>query len=143
MSVVTIYHGTAGALKNKIEREGELSPKRGNMNVYVTTDLEVAKNYSRAWTAWSLENGDEIEAAFGFRPEPKGLIVKTVIQEEFLTKDPYNPEHEPNQYMVKGALYLDDAELIDIDFSEKFSDPGEVMMAYGFWIGIGRATDNG
>ena len=142
MSIVTIYHGTTSALKNKITCEGQLSPKKGNRNVYVTTDIEVAKTYSRAWTAWALENGDEIEAAFGFRPQPKGLIVKTIIHEEFLTKDPYNPEDEPNQYMIDGFLSLDDAEFIDVDYTEKFSDPHEVMKAYGFWIGIGRATDN-
>lgn len=140
--LVTIYHGTCGALRRRIEGEEELRPKKGNKFVYVTTDESVAKMYSRAWTAWALENADQIEHAFGFRPEPKGLIVKTQIQKEFLEDDPYNPEGEPDQYRIEGDLSLDEAEFLEVDFTEPFSDPGNVMKAYAFWIGIGRATDN-
>lgn len=93
---VVIYHGTTCALINKIKSDERLSPKKGNTHVYVTTDLEVAKTYARAWTAWALENSDEIESITGFKPEPKGLIIKTIIRDEFLIDDTYNTEGEPN-----------------------------------------------
>lgn len=140
--ITTLYHGTCSALRPGIEREGALQPKRGNKYVYVTTDYDVAKNYARAWTAWSIENADDITEATGKRPEPKGIIIELKLDDEFIANDEYNPEGEPNQYTVEGKLYLDDAIVSEVDFTE-FSDRTELMKAYAYWIGIGRANDKG
>lgn len=138
--IIELYHGTAGILGKRIEEQGVLRPKNGNSYVYLTTDIEVAKQYARAWTAWALE---DVAKDKRFKVKPEGAIFKVRIRKSLIEDDPYNPEGEPNQYRVEGRVYLmeDDYEKEIIDFSE-LNDNSKRMSAYCYWIGIARATDN-
>lgn len=139
--MITVYHGTALPLAEKIEDHG-INPKPGNKYVYFTTDKKVAEHYAKVWTAWLMEDGHKI----GLKDvKPVGGILKFSIQNKWLEKDPYS-EHEPNQYRVLGKVLDNNVfmkhpiGLEKVEFPE-LKDKTERLKAYCFWIGIGRATD--
>jgi len=144
--MITVYHGTALPLAEKIIKSSGLAPKPGNKYVYVTTDKKVAETYARAWTAWYMyDAAPELKIK---NPKPIGGIIKLELPEKYLEEDPYNPEGEPNQYRVRAAnvsavnLFVNKIKpsLEKIDFP-KLKDETELLRAYCYWIGIARATD--
>lgn len=139
--IIELYHGTASILGDRIVQSEMLRPRNGNRYTYLTTDKEVAKQYSRAWTAWALEDVAKMDKRRKVKPE--GAIFKVKLRKSDIEDDPYNPEGEPNQYRVKGAVYLieDEYEVEKVDFSELKTNDTKRMAAYSYWIGIARATD--
>jgi hypothetical protein len=133
-----VYHGTAWKLAEKIKQEETLKPRKGNRYVYVTTDPERAKMYAEAWTAAYIT---DIAPLLNIEnPAPEGAILTMEIDEEFIEKDPYNSEGEPDQYRVKGNIYTDDMTFEKVLFP-KLKNESALARAYCFWIGIARATD--
>lgn len=139
--LITLYHGTTEVLGKLIKERQCLRPRPDNQYVYLTTDIEVAKQYARAWTGWALT---EVATDKRRKVNPTGNIFKIQLRKSLLEDDPYNPEGEPNQYRVLGAIWMDSDpyEVIDVDFSNMATDNSEKLRAYSYWIGIAQANDS-
>jgi hypothetical protein len=142
---MVLYHGTALPLGERIQAHG-VRPKEGNKYVYFTTDRKVAEHYAKAWTAYYVE---EAPKQLNIKnPKPIGALLTFNIPDDYkwIEKDPYNEEGEPNQYRILGKHLNKDfilkypEKLEKINFPE-LKDKTELLKAYCYWIGIGRATD--